>query len=140
MVMKLATDNDLESRTFLSGGVMIYCEEDKQFIFAKKQTTDKVREKIAYLQKMGKLTTFYPMEVHIAILRKNLTIENIGKYYKEDIMRLNTNSKDFIAKYLHDPINIRHTKTKGRMDAKDVLVSTYITYVGTKNNTSLFNL
>lgn len=138
--MRLVTDKELEARSFLTGGVMIYCEEDRQFIFAKKQTTDHVKEKIAYLQKLGKRTQFYPIEVHIALLRKNLTIENIGKYYKEDIMRLNTNSKAFIEKYLHDPINIRHTKTKGVMDAKDVLVSTYITYTGTKNNTSLFSL
>lgn len=140
MVMKLATDNDLAEKTFLSGGVMIYCEDDKQFIFAKKQTTNNIKEKVAYLQKLGKPTKFYPIEVHIALLRKNLTIENIGKYYKEDIMRLKTDSKSFMEKYLHNPIDKRHTKTKGTMDAKDVLVSTYITYVGTKNNTSLFNL
>lgn len=133
-------DQDLEKVSFLSNGRMLYFEEDKQFVFAKKLTTPNLKEKVAYLQKMGKRVKIFPLEVHVAILRKNVTIENIGKYYKEDIMRLKGNSKDFMQKYFMQPINMRRTKTKGVMKTKDILVDTYITYTGTRGNMTVFSL
>ena len=131
-------DNDLQTYTFLSHGTMLYFEQDKQFLYFIKEQTPHLMEKMQYARQSKTPYTIYPYEVTVAILRKNVTEETIGKYFKEEILRFSGTSTEFLAKYFDTPYYLRHCKTKGTMQLTDYIVKTWQRYYGTKKNTSVF--
>lgn len=139
---ELTPDNNNENVFFFSvNGIMLYFAEDKQFIYVVKETTPDMKTKVMAIQQAGgSKQKFYPMEVHMAVLRKNITEENISQFYDREVMRFTGSSPDFIQKYFTNPIYKRHTKTKGVMNRKDVLVSTWIRFTGTRENMAVFGL
>lgn len=137
---KRLTETEQDNITYLAGGTMLYFESDKQFIYFIKEQTPDLIKKMQFARKSPTPMMIYPYEVIVSVLRKIITTENIGKYYKEEYLRFSGTSEQFLLKYFDQPYYTRHTKTKGTMTVADFVVKTWLRYYGNKKNTSVFAL
>lgn len=127
---------------FLKVGILIYFNKDVQFLFFRKEHNKDIKAKILAIKKQGSRipTQLSPIDVHVAVLRKGITKDNIDQFFQGNFLELNMDSNDFLKEMSGPVLGTRHTKTKGKMEGYDVLVKTWYIYSGTAKNLGIFTL
>ena len=122
----------------LKDGTLILCEQSNQFVFVKK-VGDNLSTKIVQLkQNMGKgVAPYKPIKLHLGIVRDLINKENIEDYYNGKYEMLDITVENLLKSFDNGILDIRHCKSKGRMEGYDVLIKSWYVFDGTARNIAL---
>lgn len=81
-----------------------------------------------------------PAEIHVGLLRDQITMNNINQYYSGTIIQFKGTSQEFIKSHLVAFISRRITKSKGMLDPEDVLIKEWLIFQDVPQNQTIFKL
>jgi len=125
--------------------------------FSKKDDVIEVKKKISYGQMINNPDKNYkkhkddykkyqdsksvaPAEIHVGILRDQVTMANINQYFAGTILQFKGTSEEFIKNNLVAYIGKRITKVKGMLDREDVLIKEWLMFQDVPQNQTIFKL